>query len=158
MQVTLARALKLKKRIIERIEKYEEDITLSNRIIVGNIRDIDVNETMRLKKNLKDILINLKVKIHEAGAPIRHEIFTLSEIKSDINFLKAIPTDHGKVFRRNVLMDEGDVEYSVILTKADIDKDIKTLQSNIDSLQFDIIDKYNSVTMVEVGIDNLDDI
>ena len=65
MQVTLARALKLKKRIIERIEKYEEDITLSNRIIVGNIRDIDVNETMRLKKNLKDILINLKVKLRE---------------------------------------------------------------------------------------------
>jgi len=158
MEVTLARALKIKKRIVERILKYEEDITSSNRAIVGNPRDVNVIEAMGLKKNLKNILIDLKVKIHEAGAPIRKEIFTLSEIKSDINFLKSVPTERGKVHRRSMLMDEGDVEYTVELTKPDTDKQIKDLQKEIDRIQFDVIDKFNSITMVEVGIDNLDEI
>lgn len=157
MKITLARALKVKKRIIEKITKISNDITTYNRVAVGNPRDVDINQLILDRTFFKNTLITLKVKIFEAGNSIREEIFRLSELKDDIIFYKGISTERGKVYRRSILDDERDVEYEVILTKANIDNLIKELQKQIDTIQFDVIDKHNNTTMVDIDF-NIDDI
>ncbi len=154
MQITLARSLKIKNRIIEELNKTTEDLIQYNRIIKDNIREVDIEETLKKINRLIDIIIDLKIKIFTAGAPIRKEIFKLSELKNLIQVYKQVSTDRGMFTKKSYLNDSIDkIEYDVILTKKEIELKIKQLQKEIDDIQFNIIDKHNNTTMIEITYD-----
>ena len=153
MEITLARALKLKNRLAEKISEIDSDIIKYNRIAEGNDREINVQEAIKKRSDYIDKLIKLKVDIFNAGNPIRKQIFGLSELKAEIAFLRSIPTERGKHYRTGIYQEDPEVEYGVELTKADIDAMVKRNESLIDSIQFDIIDAHNSNTMIEIDFD-----
>ena len=147
--VTLARALQIKKRLAEDISRVSTDIQLENRIATDNERNVDIRQYLAKRKELVTKLTNLKLKIFEAANPIRQSILDLAELKSESSFLQSISTDSGKQHRRGIL-GESDVEYTVVITKNEVNTEIKRIEAEIDRIQYDIIDKHNAVTFVEI--------
>lgn len=147
--ITLAKALKLKKRLVEKIHGVEGDINKFNRIISGNEREVDIQKLIYSRDYMIGLLIDLKVKIFEAGSAIRAEIFRLSELKSDITFYRAISTDKGKSYN----YDGNCIEYDVVVNKAFVDSIVSKNEAEIDRIQFDVIDKHNNTSFITIDFD-----
>ena len=151
MQLTLSRALRYKKRVIEKICNIESDIQTYNSIIEGTEVEVDVNELLKQRTDLKRYLINFKLTVQEATRPIQKEILELAEAKSDISFYKRLPTDHGKqVMQPRYGMTEAtENTFVATIRKDEKERVISQLQDKIDELQT-TIDAHNANTTITV--------
>ena len=151
MKVSLARALQMKKRLMEDISKTSSIIQTENQIIEGNKRNYDIRIMLEKRQNLVNKLIRLKLKTEEAGFPIRQAIFELSELKSKSSFLQGITTEEGKVFNRFGLGGTSTPEiHTVVINKLEVAEEVKKIEIMIDELQYNVIDKHNNSTFIEI--------
>lgn len=143
--MNLAKALKQKNRLTQKITDLQEEIRIENSIIAGNPRKVDVEYLMKELEEAIEDLIKLKITIFIASTPMRENILRLSELKSRIAFLKTIKTKEGKISEYG----EEAIEYTAVYDKVWIKEKIKKCEKEIDDIQ-DELDNFNYHTKIEV--------
>lgn len=147
--MTLSKALRWKKRAIEKLRKFETEVQSNNSHAEGEEPEVDVQNSLNKRREWRDHLIALKLQLAKASEPIRHKIFTLAETKAEISFLQGVPSNHGKV--RSRYREESDVTYVATIRKTELEAMIQGLQDKIDLLQTEI-DAFNAETVLEVVV------
>jgi len=146
VEITLARALKLKNRLAGRLAKLDRDFENYNSLPAGTDRP-DLKGLYAERNQLVAQLIELKVALNAANHPVQRTIFELGEAKSLVALLSKTSTKHGKVV-------EGyqgtEVDYVAQFRKGDIDREVRRLEVVIDRLQ-EQLDAFNYRTVI--GID-----
>lgn len=143
--MTLAKALKQKNRVTQKINKLQQEIQRENSVQIDDPRKIKVEDLMvELKKKVLQ-LIKLKIAIFIASTPMRENILTLSELKSEIVFLQSISTKEGKI------SEYGDtpIEYTAAFDKLYIRDQVEICEQKIDAIQ-DELDQFNHTTKIEI--------
>jgi hypothetical protein len=145
IEITLARALKLKNRLAGRLAKLDSDFETYNSLPAGTDRP-DVKVLYAERNKLVAELIELKVAINAANRPMQRTIFELGEAKSLVALMTKTSTKHGKVV-------EGyhgtEVEYVAQFRKGEIDREVRRLEVLIDRLQ-ERLDAFNHRTMIAI--------
>lgn len=152
MKMTLAKLLKFRSRLVERIAKIEATIKSQNSIFAENTHEVDISLLMDRRTVLTNQLVKIKSvllsKNIELG--IQDKIFQLVELKSKIVFLKQIPTSHGKVEAGGWGIEHA-CDKKAWIKQSQIDEDIDQCEKEIDELQ-EKIDIANHKTEVELTI------
>lgn len=154
MGITLAKALKIKNKLIGEIKDIEKMIVSKNTIIINEKVDIGkhVNKynVEKMYNELQDKtnkLINLKIAINDANSEIIHHIFSMGEYKSLLKFLSTIDIKEGVVNRGYL---ESNVnEYFSQIDDIKLNGMKKELQDKIDNIQ-DELDKHNHTTILDL--------
>ena len=143
--MTLAKALKKKNRLAQKISNLQQEIQRENSLRVDDPRKIKVDDLfMELNTKVTE-LIKLKIAIFIASAPMRENILRLSELKSKIVFLQGISTTEGKVNNYG----EEITEYAVTYDKLFVREQVGLCEEKIDEIQDDL-DKFNHTTEINV--------
>jgi len=143
--MTLAKALKQKNRLTQKISRLQQEIQRENSVRADDVRKIKVEDLLEeLEVRVKE-LIKLKIAIFVASTPMRENILKLSEIKSHIVFLQSINTTEGKVSNYG----EDAVEYTVVYDKLFIREQVELCEQGIDEIQEEL-DKFNHTTEIDV--------
>jgi len=145
--MTIAKALRYKKRVVSKISKLESDIIENNSIVEGGEREINVKAALAQREDTVRHLIDVKLAISTASAPIQRMILQCAEAKSRISFYNRVPTNHGKSKDR---WDENLTVYEAELRKQKKDQEVAELESAIDEFQSNI-DAFNHANNVEFG-------
>lgn len=141
--VTLAKALKVKNRLVGKITAVKQAIVNYNSV-EQTAEKFDTAQALELYKQLTAHLINLKDTISRANSSIQKLIYELAEVKGSAVFYATIPTRHGTFTQPYT--DEKAV-YVAKLRKPDMDTQITVLQARIDEIQ-DMLDEFNGKTTV----------
>jgi hypothetical protein len=153
VEITLARALKLKNRLAGRLAKLDTDFENYNSLPAGTDRP-DLKLLYAERNTLVARLIELKVALNVANQPMQRTIFELGEAKSLVALLTKTSTKHGKVV-------EGyhgtEIEYTAQFRKGDIDREVRRLEVVIDRLQ-EQLDAFNHRTLIGIDADLLREI
>lgn len=162
MKVTLAKALKLRKRLVERIAKVSADIQTYNhvqgiRVLNADgsvkteakfVREVDVLKLVEEREDLKKKLVDLKVALNRGNQKQQEKILLLSELKDSLTFYRGLPVttgdDNGFSYRENTV-----TVHDSVLKKADVDKKVDELQKLLDQTQEEI-EAFNWKTQIEV--------
>lgn len=150
MNLSIAKGLVYKKRLIEKLQEVNTAIQRKNsvQVIEGNIkRDVDIPKLVESRKKLVNGLMNLKLVLWDQSSSIRHLILLLAELKSEIVFLESIQVSHGKT-QTNGYSGVIIVEHDAILKEEDIVKKKKELKKRIDEIQ-DQIEQFNYTNSFE---------
>lgn len=146
MQVTLAKALKEKNKIVSNITELQKKIQQNNSSVVNSKEIYNVKELyLKLNKNVSD-LIKVKNVIHKANTNVYHEILELAEKKSLLKFLSGLNIQEGLQVDRYA---ESSYEYKSQITTLERDKYVEEIQTRIEELQ-EKLDAYNHATTVEI--------
>lgn len=151
-KMTLSRALRYKKRVVEKIRQFESDVQNSNTIVVGEGREVDVRLALQQRAAWVKHLVDLKLAIQTASQPIQRAVLDLAETKSEIAFLQRVGTQHGT--QQSRYSGEPSLKYESEIRKQERDKMITALQDRIDTLQT-LIDAHNAETRIEVSVPEL---
>lgn len=145
-KMTLNRALRWKKRVIETIRKYENNVRTGNSIISGNEREVDVVQSYENRTLWVTHLKALKLTIQDATRPIMSLILELAEIKAEITFVNGVSTQHGKC---TTGYSDTEQVFDARLRKSWVDAKVADLQRRADELQT-LIDEFNGKTQIEI--------
>jgi hypothetical protein len=150
VEITLARALKLKNRLAGRLAKLGSDFENYNSLPAGTDRP-NLKALYAERSDLVAQLTELKVAINAANQPMQRTIFELGEAKSLVALLSKTSTKHGRVV-------EGyhgtEVEYTAQFRKGDIDREVRRLEVVIDRLQ-EQLDAFNHRAVIDIDADLL---
>ena len=146
-QVTLAKALKLKNRQVQKVNDLRSRIEVSNSYLEGSEPDFDAVALLAELKAETSKLWRLKSAINEANAPIQSAIYELAETKGMITFLKELNTKRGKAIVSYMSMEPQ--EYTAQITASDAKAEVERLEARIDDLQ-DSLDSFNASSTVEI--------
>jgi hypothetical protein len=153
VEITLARALKLKNRLAGRLARLDSDFENYNSLPAGTDRP-DLKALYADRNSLVARLIELKVALNLANQPMQRTIFELGEAKSLVALLTKTSTKHGKVV-------EGyhgtEIDYTAQFRKGDIDREVRRLEVVIDRLQ-EQLDAFNHRTAIGIDADLLREI
>ncbi len=146
VEITLARALKLKNRLAGRLAKLDSDFETYNSLPAGTDGP-NITALYAERNELVARLIELKLALNLANQPMQRTIFELGEAKSLVALLSKTSTKHGKVVES---YHGSEVEYVAQFRKRDIDLEVRRLETVIDRLQEEL-DRFNHRT--PIGID-----
>lgn len=142
--MTIAQALKEKNKKAAKINKLWQKIYQHNSALIDAAKPYDLDKVWDEIQKETAALIELKTKIHAASAPVRKDIFTLSELKSHITKAEGVNTTSGKMADRY----SGTVtEYAAHFGIFWKDNQIEALECTIDSIQ-ERLDKFNHTTEI----------
>jgi hypothetical protein len=147
-KMTLARALRYKKRVVETIRSLETDVQSTNSVVEGSEREVDVRMSLKRRDGWVKHLVDLKLAVQEASRPIQRLILELAETKSEIAFWSRLDTTNGVKSDRYGYK-EGETKVEAVVRKSEKDERVKALQTKIDAYQTKI-DDHNASTLVEV--------
>lgn len=161
-QLTVAKALTYKKRVIESILQVQKDISDYNSITVvrecnkegkeisRNIdrKDMDIRYLVTRRGVLKKHLIDLKLAMWKISEEIRRDILCLAEMKSDIQFWSALDTDDG-IHEGDSWRQNNTHECDSIIKQDEVRKIIRDLKLLIDETQ-QKIDTFNYSTKFDI--------
>ena len=150
-RITISKALKFKNRLAARISQTSSDIQDYNSVIKDTDRDVDINAAMKDRARLVEALIKTKAAIFEANRKVYEDIVRISELKAEIVFLRTISTSHGP---QSSYGSQDPIIHEAHLRKADVDKRVRELESDIDSIQ-DKLDAFNAETKIEIAVTEL---
>ncbi|MCI0702619.1 MAG: hypothetical protein L0241_16165 [Planctomycetia bacterium] len=146
LNITLAKALKLKNRLAGRIAKLSLTIQTYNSTQEKS-EQIDVRAAHAERADLVRRLTDLKLAIALANAPIQRDIFELAELKAEVTLLAALNTKHGTFLEGYPT--SGQVTYIAQFRKTDVDAMTEALETRIDALQ-DKLDTFNAKTAIAI--------
>ena len=146
LNITLAKALKLKNRLAGKIAKLTQTVQLYNST-QQTAEQIDVRTAFAERADLVRRLTELKHAVARANAPIQRDIFDLAELKAEVTLLAALNTKHGTFLEGYPTA--GTVAYVAQYRKADVDAMTDALEARIDALQ-DKLDTFNAQTTIAV--------
>ena len=143
--MTLAKAMKKKNRVTQKISNLQQEIQRENSVRADDPRKIKVEELFEELGKKVDELIKLKIAIFVASINMRENILRLSELKSKIVFLQLIDTTEGKTSGYG----EESVEYTAVYDKLFVKEQVELCEQEIDDIQ-DELDKFNHITSIEI--------
>lgn len=146
LNITLAKALKLKNRLAGKVAKLTATVQAYNSTQQTS-EQIDVRAAHAERADLVRRLTDLKLAVARANAPIQRDIFDLAELKAEVTLLAALNTKHGTFLEGYPTA--GQVTYVAQFRKADVDALTDALEARIDALQ-DKLDTFNVQTTVPV--------
>ena len=142
--MTIAQALKLKNKKVALLHTLWERLNKNNSVLEGNRRPYDPVELLTTIETEIEALVDLKTRIHNASAPVRREIFLMSELKNKALKLKYLDASEGPVRDKY----DGTVTRRIAVLPAEqIDLLIEASQQEIESLQ-EVLDKFNYSTHI----------
>ncbi|AEM70339.1 hypothetical protein Murru_1296 [Allomuricauda ruestringensis DSM 13258] len=146
--MTIVEALKEKNQLVRNILELQNRISSYNCVIEGNPRAYDPKEVMAELNNTIEELISIKTRITRANQPVQEKIYRLSELKTQIRFLKNIPTTEGKAPLGKSLYSKSEtyVWESSIKTQ-ERDKSVVELGNEISKIQQEL-DAHNYKTTI----------
>lgn len=147
--MNIAKALKVKNRLVGEIARLKEIIKRENSRREDNVSKVDVNAiSQELVKN-QEKLIYLKAALGQATAPISRELAALAECKSDINHWNSLPTREGtELINIGGNKDAIRLEWKATFNREVVDTEVKKLQNRINELQ-DYVDNFNAQSKVD---------
>lgn len=146
-EITLAKALKLKNRLVGRLAKVQGDIQEVNSVPEGQAGQVDVPALMLTREALVEAIVGIKTAINEANREVQRDIYALAEKKATAQFLAGVSTRYGPqppVYPATI-----EVTYVAALKKADVDAQMVQMEKEIDQLQ-DKLDQFNHDRKIEV--------
>jgi len=152
VEVTLAKALKLKKRLAGRIDRLQGQIVQHNSTLVGSERPIDIERSLERLVQMKGALTRLKAAISVVNQPIYALIFEQAEARGFSQFMGGLNTTHGRVLNRTWMSDgnvEKPVEHEAIIREGRANKLAEGVEERIDEIQ-DELDTFNGKTSLEI--------
>lgn len=150
-QVSIARALKEKNRVVGRLAKAREIIQQENSKDKSLPRRVDVEATYAEAKMLEARLVAIKSAIAQANNPIVAKIIELDELKSEIAFLNGLNVKEGR-FEEVSYVNKIVRDIEAVVGQARVLAEVAELQKKADALQ-DALDEFNASTKVEIEID-----
>lgn len=152
--ITIAKALKLKNRLVGRLNKLKADIQLYNSVLKEQAQQVDVPKLFELYASITQNLTTLKTMIAEANilGKVQVDIINLGEKKSMLAWLSCLNTRDG-VDRHGYQNTE--MHYVAALGKTSVDKICREIESNIDEIQ-DRLDEFNNTYKISVSQEMLD--
>jgi DNA repair ATPase RecN len=142
--MTIAQALKEKNKKVAKIEKLWSRISSYNSVEEGSEKPYNLDSTWREYLQEIDDLVKLKTAIHAASAPVREQIFRLSEIKSAIRSIKGLSVNNGKL--RNRYMEEP-IELKAHFGVEWKDSTVEAYEAEIEKMQ-EKLDQFNHSTQI----------
>lgn len=150
--ITLARALKTKNRITQRLKDTSKDLQDNNSIIEGGLRKVGAVDSMNNEEMLFEDLVLLKSRIAQANSAVQPAIIEIGELRSRIDRYKKINTDHGIVQPESRYGEKRDaITKSAVYSETDIRERVQSFESRIDALQ-EQLDTHNHTVTIEVPI------
>lgn len=146
--ITLAKALKHKKRVIGRINRVTASINAGNSFLSDNTPRHDVLELVKTRQLLVDHLIAVKVAINTANAKIVKDIYRLAELRGEVSFWESLNTTEGRV--RGYSVEPSDV-YKATIKEDDVEEKVADLEKRIDGIQ-DTLDAHNATAKIEINV------
>lgn len=151
MKVSLAKALKLKNRLIAALTRTKEILKRENSRLEKSPSKVDREQLYQQLETQTRELVDLKTKLAVANVGVYGKLAEMEELKSRITFLRELSTATGEVrqprFSHNV---EPEKEvYTAYFDNEKRDAEIARLEVRIATLQ-DEVDEYNAVTKIEV--------
>jgi hypothetical protein len=145
IEISLAKALKLKNRLAGRLAKLDTDLKTYNSVHEG-AEKLDVPGLYEARRALVAHLVDLKLAVSRANEPVQRSIFELAERKALIALLSGLNTRNGTVTEGYPATP---ATYVAHLRKADVDREVQRLEAEIDKLQ-DQLDAFNHQTLIRV--------
>ena len=142
--MNIAQALKEKNKKVANLQKLWTRISRFNSVSTGNPRPYNIDETWREINQEMSELIDLKARIHNASAPVRKDIFAMSELKSLIQGVRGIDTTEGVYQSR---YSNESTETTAVLNVAWQDAQIERIEKDIESIQ-EKLDTFNHTTEI----------
>lgn len=152
MEITLARALKLKNRLTQKLNKATLDLRRYNSIRKEVERPIEIEKVWKEHIVLRDNLVELKTAIGLANGPILSYLYRMAEIKGELSILAALDTTNGPVVQaaRGMATEDKIVEHIAYVDKKQADELTQQLSDEFDLLQ-GTIDIFNAQTKITVS-------
>jgi hypothetical protein len=144
IEITLAKALKLKNRLAGRVGQLSQDMKAYNSSLEG-AEVVDVLQRYAERAALVARLVELKTAITRANQPVQRAIYTLAERKALLSLLGELNTHHGTVTHFH----QPPVRYVAQLRKEQVDQERRRLEEEIDRLQEEL-DRFNQATVLAV--------
>lgn len=149
MHMTLARALKYKNRVTQKVRQTAQLIQNRNSIIAGNPREYDVRELLSHYDKLMAHLVDLKDKIATATRPVHRTILAMEELRAKIEMLRSMSINHGKSARS--WREETEVVYEATIREKEQMELIAACEREMDAIQ-EKLDTHNATTKIEVDV------
>lgn len=145
--MNLAKLLKYKKRVAQRIAKVSSDISGENCVMEQNEREVNIRELIAERGRLVTHMVDLKTKLAVANVTsgVQKRIFVLDELKSEISFLNGLNTNHGE--DSPGWRESEPVKWKSEIRKAERDESVIALEKLIDETQDEIDTLNHSVTV-----------
>jgi hypothetical protein len=150
VEITLAKALKVKNRLAGQIAKFNKAITTYNSVQEGSEQP-DVRAAYEARKAIIRHLVDLKTTISLANAPIQRTIYELAELKALVALLNSVSTRHGKSLEGYA---NNPITYVAALRVGDVNAEVRRLEAAIDRMQ-DQLDTFNHTVRIRVDGDTL---
>lgn len=145
--VSLAQALKYRKRLAQRIGQVGLRIAKNNSIPQGNVRDASPRELLAERGRLVEQLVAVKLAVLRGNDGIQEKILRIAELKGAIALLGGLDTKHGQ--QERVGWQTTPTVYEAELKQSEVDELIRALEALIDTLQEEI-DRYNYATQIQI--------
>jgi len=142
--MTIAQALKEKNKKVAKIQKIWDKIQLYNSVQEGEERPYSSSELYDQVHIEISELISLKTRIHAASQPVRESIFTLSELKNQVQRVRSINTTNGSHRDRysgsaTTMIAELSIQWK--------DQTVELLEEEIEKIQ-EKLDQFNHTTQI----------
>jgi len=151
MKMTLSKAMKHKNRVAQKISKISGEIQSHNSILNVNEPEVNVLKLNKARTILVEYLVNLKTAIHRASDKVRHDIFTMSELRQSISFYRSINTQHGKIQSHSFGSGDDFIEYRAAIRRDTVESSVNLLEASIDEIQ-DKLDAFNATEIIDINV------
>jgi hypothetical protein len=140
----LSKALKHKNKLVREIQELKTKIGIYITIEEGNERPYNVHQLAKELNEKKKELVQLKTKIQTKNVEILEMMYTLSELKDTLSWMKNLPTGTttGREYRNGEFIT---VKRVSAFEVKDTDQLIEAIQAEIEKIQ-DQLDEYNATT------------
>lgn len=143
--MNIKQALKRKNKLVTLIAEEFSKASTYNSIEEGNARPYSATEAIQKWQEYSDELVELKSRIHRANGPMYEKIFGLSELKSQIKYLKSLNCSQGK--ERNRWNENEPIIRHAEINTVERDTMVKNLEARIEMIQ-DELDEFNATTHI----------
>lgn len=140
----LSKALKQKNKLVREISELKTKITQYLMVEEGNERPYNVHVLAKDLNAKKKELVSLKVMIQTKNVGILEKMYTLSELKDTLSWMKTLPTGEstGREYRNGEYLT---IKRISAFDVKDTDDLIVAIQNEIEKIQ-DELDEYNATT------------
>lgn len=145
--MNIAKALKTKNSLVKSLREIGEKIRRNNSSLKGMVNPYDTKALYLMFKEKQEELLTLKAALNKANIPIQGTIYRLTELKSEINWLKGISTQEGKTSQHSYGNISVENEFIAQITTLELEKFISDRETELETLQEEV-DKFNYTTEI----------
>lgn len=151
MEVTIAKALKLKSRLVSLSKNTYKAIQENNSVVAGCVRKVNVQVEVENYIKIQKAIVQVKTAISIGNIPIQSQIFKASELRTEAQLWQSLCTDEGVVQACSWgrTMNSEPISKTVIFDNRNVQEKLKKIQKTLDLIQ-DELDKFNHTTLVEI--------